>query len=110
MAAFTDVGMEITVISQVIENICHQVRFDAAERDLAHIVSVASEICDCQHVMSPYEVRFLLRLLLRPREKLPFALNGRWPWHFFSIIGFGHYKDTANGKYGRETEGNLWSE
>jgi hypothetical protein len=46
MAAFTDVGMEITVTSQVIENICHKFRFDAVERDLTQIVSVTSEVCD----------------------------------------------------------------
>lgn len=46
MAAFTDVGMELTVIRQVIENICHQFRFDAAERDVTQIVSVTSEVCD----------------------------------------------------------------
>ncbi len=46
MATFTDVGMEITVISKVIKNICHQFRFDAAERDLTQIVSVTSEVRD----------------------------------------------------------------
>jgi hypothetical protein len=53
MAIFTDIGMELTVITQVIENICHHFRIDAIERDLTPIVSVASEICDRQHVMSP---------------------------------------------------------
>jgi hypothetical protein len=46
MAAFTDVGMKLTVISQIIDNICHQIRFDAAERDLTPSVSVASEVRD----------------------------------------------------------------
>jgi hypothetical protein len=46
MAAFTDVGMELAVIRQVIENICHQFRFDAAECDLTQIMPVTSEVCD----------------------------------------------------------------
>ena len=51
MAVFTDVGMELTVISQIIKNICHQFRFDAAERDLTQIVSVTSEVRDRKHMI-----------------------------------------------------------
>jgi hypothetical protein len=60
MTTFTDVGMKITVISQIIENICHHFRFDAAERDLTLIVSVASEVRDRYHVISPSRLNPLL--------------------------------------------------
>jgi hypothetical protein len=51
MAAFTDVGMELTVITQVIENIGHQFRFNAAERDVTRIVPVTSEVGDHEHTL-----------------------------------------------------------
>jgi hypothetical protein len=46
MTAFTDVGMEITVFSQVKKKICHHFRLDAVEYDLTPIVLVASEVRD----------------------------------------------------------------
>jgi len=46
MAAFTDECREITVMTQVIENIGHHFRFRAIERDLTPIMPVASEVRD----------------------------------------------------------------
>lgn len=66
MAAFTDVGMELTVMTQVIENIGHQFRFDAAERDVTQIVSVTSEVGDHEHVMVSFasEITVLLPVIM----------------------------------------------
>ena len=59
MATFTDECMELTVNTQVIENICHPFRFDAFEGDLTPNVSLASEICNRKHVLSPLRLAAL---------------------------------------------------
>lgn len=71
MAAFADVGMEIPVMTQVIENIRHQIRFDAAECDVAQLVPVTSEVSDHEHLIVSFapDIAVLLPVIMEGPSK-----------------------------------------
>ena len=56
ITTFADEGMKLPVVMKIIENISHHFCLDAAERDLTPIMTVASEIRDCYHMMPPLKL------------------------------------------------------
>jgi hypothetical protein len=92
MTIFADKGMGIPIIREVIENISHYFCLDAAERELTLIMSVASEVRDREHLMSPSGLGYRLYESRCQREKL---LLGRGLSGAFVAAGFNLHRRDA---------------